>query len=423
MLNSRQSALAHLEQFCSTALAGYAAGRNYAITANATQAVSRLSAPIKYRLISEEEVCAAVLKHSSLKKSEKFIQEVVWRTYWKAWLEMRPELWNAFQLDIEEVANALKRDSLKSECYEKALRGDTGIECFDDWSQALVQQGYLHNHARMWFASIWIFTLELPWQLGAQFFLKHLLDGDSASNTLSWRWVAGLQTRGKYYVATASNIKKFTSSVYNPVGQLNEEVEYDSFSFVGEASREYSTQQVAPADRVQSLSSEKKYNLILHPEDLSFLEYLKDCGFGERIESVSIVNPYAFSKASEHFSENVIGYSHSLVSDTYDRAAALPADCPVKIIASSEELASFLAQMDTSLEEYIIPFIPVGFIRDVFADAGLSSTSTPSNVKSISRDWDEKLYPYGTRGFFPFKKAVFEKRLLESLLGDRKERR
>ena len=50
----------------------------------------------------------------------------------------------------------------------------------------------MHNHVRMWFASIWIFTLNLPWQLGADFFMQHLLDGDPASNTLSWRWVAGI---------------------------------------------------------------------------------------------------------------------------------------------------------------------------------------------------------------------------------------
>ena len=66
----------------------------------------------------------------------------------------------------------------------------------------LKETNYLHNHARMWFASIWIFTLDLPWQLGAEFFMKHLYDGDAASNTLGWRWVAGIQTQGKNYLAS-----------------------------------------------------------------------------------------------------------------------------------------------------------------------------------------------------------------------------
>ena len=58
----------------------------------------------------------------------------------------------------------------------------------------------------MWFASIWIFTLELPWQLGAEFFMQHLYDGDAASNTLGWRWVAGVQTQGKHYLASEWNL-------------------------------------------------------------------------------------------------------------------------------------------------------------------------------------------------------------------------
>jgi deoxyribodipyrimidine photo-lyase len=83
---------------------------------------------------------------------------------------------------------------------------DRDRRVFDDWAQELVATGYLHNHARMWFASIWIFTLRLPWELGADFFLRHLIDGDPASNTLSWRWVGGLHTPGKTYLATADNI-------------------------------------------------------------------------------------------------------------------------------------------------------------------------------------------------------------------------
>ena len=73
----------------------------------------------------------------------------------------------------------------------------------------------------MWFASIWIFSLGLPWTLGADFFLRHLVDGDPASNTLSWRWVAGLHTRGKTYAARAENIARYTEGRFHPQG-LNE---------------------------------------------------------------------------------------------------------------------------------------------------------------------------------------------------------
>ena len=100
--------------------------------------------------------------------------------------------------------------------YRAAIDGETGIECFDAWSAELCETGYLHNHARMWFASIWIFTLKLPWRLGADFFYRHLLDGDAASNTLSWRWVAGLHTRGKPYAARADNIATYSGGRFTP---------------------------------------------------------------------------------------------------------------------------------------------------------------------------------------------------------------
>ena len=90
------------------------------------------------------------------------------------------------------------------------MDGKTGIDCFDTWIEELRENNYLHNHSRMWFASIWIFTLGLPWQLGARLFMKHLLDGDASSNTLSWRWVAGMHTNKKPYLASKENIDKYT---------------------------------------------------------------------------------------------------------------------------------------------------------------------------------------------------------------------
>ena len=105
--------------------------------------------------------------------------------------------------------------------YKNAVEGKTNIECFNEWVNELKENNYLHNHTRMWFASIWVFTLELPWQLGAEFFMKHLYDGDAAANTLGWRWVAGIQTQGKNYLASEWNIKKFTNNRFSNI-KLNE---------------------------------------------------------------------------------------------------------------------------------------------------------------------------------------------------------
>ena len=148
--------------------------------------VSCLSPYISHRLITEYEVAKIVLAKFPYQKVEKYIQEIFWRVYWKGWLELRPQVWSDFTEDLK----ALKED----DNYKKAINGETQIKCFNDWVNELKENNYLHNHTRMWFASIWIFTLNLPWQKGAEFFMKHLFDGDAASTTLSWRWVAGLQT-------------------------------------------------------------------------------------------------------------------------------------------------------------------------------------------------------------------------------------
>ena len=154
---------------------------------------------------------------TSFSKNEKFIQEVLWRVYWKGWLELRPNVWSDYLIELDNFRDEFKND----QNYLNAIEGKTDIDCFNQWIIELKENNYLHNHARMWFASIWIFTLELPWQLGAEFFMKHLYDGDTASNTLGWRWVAGVQTQGKHYLASEWNIKKFTNNRFQNI-KLNE---------------------------------------------------------------------------------------------------------------------------------------------------------------------------------------------------------
>ncbi len=210
---SRDGALKQLDAFINSELANYSFKRNFDLGPKDKSNVSCLSPYISHRLITEYEVAKTVLAKFPLQKVEKYIQEIFWRVYWKGWLELRPQVWTDFLEDLK----GLKED----DNYKKAINGKTQIECFNDWVKELKENNYLHNHTRMWFASIWIFTLNLPWQKGAEFFMKHLYDGDAASNTLSWRWVAGLQTKGKHYVAQSWNINKFTNNKYKNV-KLNE---------------------------------------------------------------------------------------------------------------------------------------------------------------------------------------------------------
>ena len=210
---SRESALKRLSYFIDNDILNYNSKRNYDFGVDNRKNVSCLSPYITHRLITEYETAKKVLSKYPFQKIDKFIQEIFWRVYWKGWLELRPKVWTDFIEDLKTI----KEDKN----YLKAANGETDIECFNDWVNELKNFNYLHNHTRMLFASIWIFTLRLPWQKGAEFFMKHLYDGDPASNTLSWRWVAGIQTKGKNYLAQSWNISKFTNNKYKNV-KLNE---------------------------------------------------------------------------------------------------------------------------------------------------------------------------------------------------------
>ncbi len=206
---TRNEALKKLDNFINNEIVDYNSKRNFDFGPAQRKNVSCLSPYVTHRLITEYEIVKKVLKKHLYQKVDKYIQEVFWRVYWKGWLELRPKVWSDF---IEDL-NFIKED----ESLIDAKNGNTQIECFNNWVNELKQFNYLHNHTRMWFASIWIFTLKLPWQKGAEFFMKYLYDGDAASNTLSWRWVAGLQTKGKSYSAQSWNISKFTNNKYKDV--------------------------------------------------------------------------------------------------------------------------------------------------------------------------------------------------------------
>ena len=246
-----KKAIEDKSNFIQNGLKDYSSQRNYDFGPKSRENTSILSKYISHRIINEYDLVREILSQYNLQKVDKFIQEVFWRVYWKGWLEHRPEVWRDF-VDSDPTYS--------EEEYKKAINGETGIECFDDWVKELKTENYLHNHTRMWFASIWIFTLNLPWELGARFFMKHLFDGDAASNTLSWRWVAGIQTQGKNYLARESNIRKFTNQRY-----MNTSLNENALPL--ENSKIYSLKEV------RHLSTKQKYkNLVLFESDLNVNE-------------------------------------------------------------------------------------------------------------------------------------------------------
>ena len=214
---SRAKAVDQLNNFIEQNLTDYSKQRNFDFGPDNRSNISCLSPYITHGIINELEVIDKSLKRFSFAKNEKFIQEVLWRVYWKGWLELRPNVWSDYLIELGKVKDEFKNN----QNYLDAIEGKTNVDCFNQWIIELKENNYLHNHTRMWFASIWIFTLELPWQLGAEFFMQHLYDGDTASNTLGWRWVAGVQTQGKHYLASEWNINKFTNNRFKNI-KLNE---------------------------------------------------------------------------------------------------------------------------------------------------------------------------------------------------------
>ena len=210
---SRAKAVDKLNTFVEQNLSDYSKLRNFDFGPSNRSNVSCLSPYITHGIINELEVINKSLKKFSFAKNEKFIQEVLWRVYWKGWLELRPDVWSDYLIELDKI----KKEFKNNQSYLDAIEGKTNVDCFNQWVIELKENNYLHNHTRMWFASIWIFTLELPWQLGAEFFMQHLFDGDAASNTLGWRWVAGIQTQGKHYLASEWNINKFTNNRFKNI--------------------------------------------------------------------------------------------------------------------------------------------------------------------------------------------------------------
>ena len=189
--------------FLATKIKDYSSQRNYDYGPQEINYVSKISPYISHRVLFEYQLIKDIKLKFKGNEVNKFIEEVYWRIYWKGVLENKPCIWENFITK--------KIDDYDFKNYEMAVNGETNIPYFNSWVKELKTYNYLHNHTRMWFASTWIFTLGLPWELGARFFFKYLYDGDAASNLLSWRWVGGLQTKGKRYLFSPQNLKKFSN--------------------------------------------------------------------------------------------------------------------------------------------------------------------------------------------------------------------
>ncbi|WP_224823252.1 FAD-binding domain-containing protein [Cognatishimia sp. MH4019] len=384
---TRTAALERLQAFVPKTSA-YASKRNYDLEGHPH--VSGLSPYIRHRMVTEQEVLEAVLGRYALSTAEKFVQEVYWRTYWKGWLEMRPSVWTSYRAGVQGALNRVQTEAGLRAAWEEACRGETDIAAFNHWAQELVETGYLHNHARMWFASIWIFTLRLPWELGADFFLRHLIDGDPASNTLGWRWVAGLQTKGKTYLARPSNIARYTEGRFNPEGELS--------SFAEPLDGDPHPDRINPP-MPESWDRTAPTGLLLTEEDMS-PGYILGSSFKPATTAALLCtdkrSPLATSPVVENFT-----------------AAAMD-DCLVRYKESFNDSKGLLPNLDAienwaakaGIVQIVTPYAPVGPTAETLSE--LARRLQPKGITLIRalRDFDTEAWPHATHGFFRFKEKI-----------------
>jgi deoxyribodipyrimidine photo-lyase len=398
---TRAAGLDALDDFVPRAGSAYARERNADQGTGRTN-VSSLSPYVRHRLVTEREVVTAVLERHTLHAAEKFVQEVFWRTYWKGWLEQNPEVWRRYRRAVDEYATG----SLPAG-FDDAVAGRTGIDAMDAWVRELVDTGYLHNHTRMWFASIWVFTLELPWQLGADLFYRHLLDGDAASNTLSWRWVAGLQTAGKTYLATASNIAKYTDGRFSPSG-------------LATTARALSEEPLPPRESIATDdvlgTLGERVGLLLHEEDLEPRSLLAEQpGLAGRVLATAVAAD-PVSRSPFPVSDVVAGFEAAAVDDAAERtldagrrpAQVLPDTLPSTVLRWAES---------EGLDTVVVPYAPVGPVHERLAALRPALAAEGVELVTVRRRWDAAAWPYASRGFFPFRERI--PALVRELTGDR----
>ena len=383
---ARDAALARMAEFLPRAGRAYAGRRNHDLPGH--RDVSRLSPYVRHRVLTEEELLLGALGRHPPETAEKFVQEIFWRTYWKGWLEMHPSVWTDYRRGVTRALDRVAAEGGLRRHWEAACEGRTGIEGFDAWAQELAGTGYLHNHARMWFASIWIFTLRLPWELGADFFLRHLLDGDPASNTLSWRWVGGLQTAGKTYLARPDNIAAFTGGRYRPTGLAPS----------APPPLPAPSPPRVPLPTGAALLPGPAQGLLLTEDDLS-PAWLLDAGLSPvataTLQATAGRSPLAVAPGVERFTA-------ALIADMVAREGARLG--PVTAVNDSRDVLRWASRV--GLAEVVVVHVPVGPAADALADLAAMFATAGIRLTRPLRLFDAMAWPHATQGFFRFRDAI-----------------
>lgn len=392
LIATRAQGLATLQAFAPAMGRRYTDGRNFDHGPGAHTAVSVLSPYLRRRLVTEQEVVATALALHGLQGAEKFVQEVLWRSYFKGWLERRPQVWASYWQGLQADLAALESNHFVRRSVAQAQAGQTGLACFDAWAQELVNTGYLHNHARMWFASIWIFTLRLPWRLGADFFYRHLLDGDAASNTLGWRWVAGLHTRGKPYQAQAWNIATFTGQRFTPDDSDLAEVVQGL-----EAQEPEGLPLVLPLRTVRPPQPGQPTALLITDEDCTLEQFdlaALDLRTSATLSASHLRSPLPVA-------HGVLRFENAALADAAARAGLNP----VPLVAGDVDRLVQWA-VSAGATQIVTPYVTRGPLHDWLQTTEPALAAHGIRWCEWQREWDRAIWPHATAGFFKVKQQL-----------------
>jgi deoxyribodipyrimidine photo-lyase len=391
---SRQQVLAAWKRFLPQ-VAAYAGVRNHVQTGH--QNVSRLGAGLRFRTLLEDEVIADTLKSFSFEEAEKWLQEVCWRRYWKGWMERHPQIWGNWRRQVDLLQRTLPAETLaRAEAVSSAR---SGVACMDEIAAELLRTGYLHNHARMWWASFWIHVEQLPWELGADFFFRHLLDADPASNTLSWRWVAGLQTPGKSYLVRLSNIEKYGPAYLHgrrAGGERLADGVVKTRKIPVEAVVETQGPTHYPTFFNQPLG---RLGLWIHVDDL-----LPEHGVLEGLAPITVAGALSGDvyRKIYRLSQQRVESLDTVLRDGLGRASA-HFGCPLAALNEKDPTEGICHWAKTYTLSEVVAFAPfVGPVHDMVPRLRRLLEAEGISLNLVRRPSDALAFSFATAGFFPF---------------------
>lgn len=394
---SREAALSQWHTFLPRAPAY---GTNRSVIAPGHPHVTRLSPAISRRLVTEEELLTSLQQAHPLAQVEKLAQEILWRPYWKGWLEHHPAIWSTYRTQVATLTPA------HGARLADITAGRSGVAIIDYFIRELLESGWLHNHARLWVAAWWVHHERLPWQLGAHFFLQHLLDADPASNTLSWRWVAGLQTRGKAYLVRRSNLEACIDPALLAQHTAGLELLADEHAVAAflPPEPEFPTIAVAPLPaRPGPLAG--RWGVWLHEEDLALETY----------SPLAVLRPQAVGAILSHsvrleqdFSDQRWAHLRACLHDGVTRLAA-HFQCPADVESTATYALGLADWAHARHLHTVVTMQPwVGPLADQMPTVATALHARNIRLVCLRRPFDALLLPHATKGFFHFWKSARE---------------